>query len=126
MWRLRLNPGKVNVHTDVGPSLPNPPEPSKAVWSAVKPLARAWWILSVGTLAGLLVLVTGDVRRRRAGVCFVLAWLAVAVVTAAGRGALVRYQLQLAPIAALIGSAGATIVVAFAGRVLSRLLPRTR
>ncbi len=111
MWRLRMNPNQVNVHTDVGPDLAHPPKLTRSVWSFIKPALRVWWVLSLGTVAGLLVLVTGDPRRRRAGLCFVLAWLAVAGATAAGRGALVRYELQLAPIAAVLGSVGITIVV---------------
>ena len=95
-----------------GPS-PLPIGATTRVWDAMKPVAGLWWVLSLHGLAGILPLFLGSARARRAAVAFAAVWLAIALGTALGRGALTRYAIELAPITWLLGSAGvAQLVVA--------------
>jgi hypothetical protein len=109
--RLRTDPRDANIGTDVGPHIPSPPELNETIWDASDLLTRAWWTLSLGTVAGLLVLLAPRRRSRVFGAAMVATWLAVAAGTALGRGALTRYALELAPIAIVLGSFGAVAVV---------------
>jgi 4-amino-4-deoxy-L-arabinose transferase-like glycosyltransferase len=90
---------------------PLPTRLSRVVWRATKPLAGLWWLLSLHGFAGLLVLLVGNPRARRAFMALAAVWLAVALGTALGRGALTRYAIELAPITWILGSAGAAIVI---------------
>ncbi|MFL5781975.1 MAG: glycosyltransferase family 39 protein [Thermoleophilaceae bacterium] len=90
---------------------PLPVRGSTTVWSATRPLAGLWRLLSLHGFAAVLVLFLGDPRARRACVAFGSVWLAVAVGTALGRGALTRYAIELAPITWILGSAGAVHLI---------------
>jgi hypothetical protein len=85
---------------------------STVVWDATDPLAGLWWLLSLHGFAGVLVLVLGGPRARRAAMALIAVWLAVAVGTAMGRGALTRYAIELAPLTWILGSAGAAYLIA--------------
>jgi hypothetical protein len=88
-----------------GPS-PLPVRGSTTTWDATRPLAGLWWVLSLHGFAGVLVLLLGDPRARRAGMALIAVWIAVALGTAVGRGHLTRYAIELAPITWILGSAG--------------------
>ncbi|MEA2389871.1 MAG: hypothetical protein QOG41_2644, partial [Thermoleophilaceae bacterium] len=94
-----------------GPS-PLPTRASSVVWDATEPLAGLWWLLSLHGFAGVLVLVLGRQRERRAAMALIAVWLPIAVGTAMGRGALTRYAIELAPITWILGSAGAAYLIA--------------
>ena len=94
-----------------GPS-PLPTRASTAVWDATDLLAGLWWLLSLHGFGGVLVLILGTPRARRAAMALIAVWLPVAVGTAMGRGALTRYAIELAPITWILGSAGAAHLIA--------------
>ena len=110
VWKLRFRPEAVTNRSDVGPHIVDVPEPTASVWEVTRPASAVWSLLSISTLAGLFTLLSRNPGVRTAGACFVLVWFAAAVGTAAGRGALTRYALEFAPLAAVVGSVGATLV----------------
>ena len=120
---LRLDVREVDIGSDVGPHLPNPPEYTKSIWDFAGTLGGVWWILSLHMFAGLLVLVAPERRARVIGTAMVAVWLAVALGTALGRGALTRYALELAPLSLVLGSYGAVLVTATLGRALRGARP---
>ncbi len=120
--KLRVDPRDANTGTDVGPHVPDPRALTQAVWDASSALSFAWWTLSLGTFAGLLVFVAPRGETRVLGAALVFTWLVLALAIAAGRGALVRYGLELAPIAIVLGSYGAVSV----GRAIGNLSARAR
>lgn len=65
-----------------------------------------WWVLSLGGLAGLLVLVVGNRGGRAAGGALVAVWLSITLGTVMGHGGLWRYAIQVAPLSWMLGSAG--------------------
>lgn len=109
--RLRLDPREADLGSDVGPHIPQVPKLTATAWDASNALSFAWWTLSLGTFAGLLVFVAPRRETRIVGAALVFTWLAVAAATAASRGALVRYELEIAPIAFVLGAFGAVFVV---------------
>jgi 4-amino-4-deoxy-L-arabinose transferase-like glycosyltransferase len=90
---------------------PYPPSITKALWRVARTVTGLWWLLSLNTLAGLLLLVTGPSARRTAAACLWSVWLVVSLGTVMSQGGLWRYSVQLAPITWIIGSAGAWLVV---------------
>lgn len=84
---------------------------ASALWGVATVLTDLWWVLSLFTLAGLVVLRSRDERARAAGAAFVSVWLAVALGTALTHGGLPRYAVQVAPLAWLLGSAGAVVLL---------------
>jgi len=109
--RLRVDPREADLGSDIGTHIPQVPRLTATVWDASNALSFVWWTLSLGTFAGLLVFVSRRRETRVVGAAFVFTWLAVAAATAAGRGALVRYELEIAPIAFVLGAFGAVFVV---------------
>ena len=120
---LRLDIREVDIGSDVGPHLPNPPEYTKSIWDFAGTLGGVWWILSLHMFAGLLVLLAPERRARVIGTAMVAVWLAVALGTALGRGALTRYALELAPLSLVLGSYGAVLVTATLVRALQGARP---
>jgi 4-amino-4-deoxy-L-arabinose transferase-like glycosyltransferase len=106
----------------------DPPVPSSlttAAWEAARPLASAWWLLSLNGVAGLLMLFFGTRRSRNAAAALISVWLAIAFGTAMAHGGLWRYSVQLAPITWMLGSAGLAILVSsVVARVRERTVPR--
>ena len=94
--------------------LADSPIPS-AVRTALLDLAGAitdiWWILCLQGFAAVLVLVTGDSRRRAAGAALISVWLVVALGTVLTHGGQWRYSMQLAPLTLILASAGCAILV---------------
>jgi hypothetical protein len=73
-------------------------------------LSDVWWLLSLNTLAGLLLLFSRDRRTRTAAAGLTGVWISIAVGTVLAHGGLWRYAIQLAPITWMLGSAGALMV----------------
>lgn len=111
MSALRVDPREVDVGSDVGPHLPDPPAFTAEVWEATEPLSTVWWVLSLGTFGGLLVLLARRPETRTVGIALLVTWLVLALGTAMGRGALTRYTLEFAPVAVLLASYGAVTVM---------------
>jgi hypothetical protein len=80
--------------------------------AGVRALVKGWWILCLHGLAVLLVLVSGDRRRRAAAVALISVWLAMTLGTVLSHGGLWRYSMQLAPLTLMLVSAGGAILVA--------------
>lgn len=117
---LRVDPREVNLGSDVGPHIPEPPSFSEDVWNASEALTTLWWTLSLGLLAGVLVLFDRRPRARQAGAALLATWLVLALATSLSRGALTRYALELAPIAFALGSYGAITVLRALADIVTR------
>jgi hypothetical protein len=103
-----------------------PPVPESAttgIWEVARPLSSVWWLLSLNVVAGLLVLLTGEPARRRAGAALISVWVVVTLCTVLAAGEMWRFSIQLAPLTWLLGSAGAAILVS---SVWSWLASRSR
>jgi len=87
-------------------------------WMASMPLLLAWFVVSLGGAASLLLLFVGEERSRRAAAALLSVWLIVTLLTVLAHGGMWRYSMQLAPIAWILGSAGA---VAVGGELLRRI-----
>jgi 4-amino-4-deoxy-L-arabinose transferase-like glycosyltransferase len=81
------------------------------VWDVARVATDAWWLLSLHTLAGLLVLFVGAGESRNAGAALLSVWLVVSLGTVLADPGLWRYSVQVAPIAWMLGSAGIVILV---------------
>jgi 4-amino-4-deoxy-L-arabinose transferase-like glycosyltransferase len=90
---------------------PFPRAVTDAAWDVARPLTEAWWLLSLNTLGGLLVLFIGKREQRNAAAAFLSVWLTLTLATALSHGGLWRYSIQLAPITWILASAGVVIIV---------------
>jgi 4-amino-4-deoxy-L-arabinose transferase-like glycosyltransferase len=95
-------------------------------WDASSVLVKAWWVLTLHGLVGLVLLFVGPRRGRVAALGLLVVWLIVAVTTSLANIVDIRYVVQIAPLVWILGSAGMVWWMSTVARLAWRAVRRPR